>query len=379
MDTRLILLFLLPALVLAQGYGFDRGRRDASSQHIDQSDESTHQHRRHRSIGHGTHATHEWLSDVNVEWLDADQLEAVKSAGDSVSKVYKLRHYYNQLPSAIEKVEAAKKIVGKCYDWLADVTTQAEREALFSLHHHDHNACKVKVGEYMQRLPEPKQTQLAKYWSFCEHVWYDSHTADTTRGLSHDHDGSGAHSSSHPGYSPGAGQHHPSHHQHQSPIQEPIPGRRSKRTIDEPQGKTLEDYFQTYLSWLSEEQKEQLREMKTEGKSRSDLQSKIFEFYEAATGDTKETATQQLQGGCRTLLRSTIGEERADELKQMKESGTPIEELAKKVESYLGEVTDEKGKATVAEYGPSCRKILGVTGGTSRRRRDHHEGHEGHE
>lgn len=87
-----------------------------------------------------------------------------------------------------------------------------------------------------------------------------------------------------------------------------------------------------------------------------------MEFYNASSGETKEKATQQLQGGCRELLRSIVGADRADELKAMKESGSSVHELATKADEFLKQVTDDGKKQMVEEYGPACRKLFGVGG-----------------
>jgi hypothetical protein len=100
-------------------------------------------------------------------------------------------------------------------------------------------------------------------------------------------------------------------------------------------GHTLEDYFKTHLSWLNDAQREQLRTAKAAGANRTELQTNVKQFYSELVGEDQEKAKSQLQEGCRELIRSLFGQEKANELKQMRENGTPVVEVAKKLDELV--------------------------------------------
>jgi hypothetical protein len=145
---------------------------------------------------------------------------------------------------------------------------------------------------------------------------------------------------------------------------------------DEGQGK-LEEAFKTHLSWLTEDQKQELRSLKNEGKEFSDMQTKVFGWYEALSGEEKEKATELLKGGCRHLMTEILGEEKAGELKKLKESGTSKDDLKAKVSEFINALTDEEKKAKAQQYAGACEKIFGVSSRKKRGDHDHH-GHDHH-
>ncbi|VDK58526.1 unnamed protein product [Anisakis simplex] len=125
----------------------------------------------------------------------------------------------------------------------------------------------------------------------------------------------------------------------------------------------------THLKWLSPEQKEELLEMKKNGKSKKEIQAKVEHYLNHLEGDAKKEATQSLIGGCREILKYVIGEENTAELRSMKDSGATNEELKSKLHTFVDAVHDEHKKGYVDDFGPACMKLYGIT--SSRRRRDH--------
>nr|CRZ25179.1 BMA-NPA-1, isoform b [Brugia malayi] len=287
------------------------------------------------------------LMEKHLRWLTPEQkaeIRQMKASGESLSSIKQKLFSYIAVMGTDEQLHTVEKTKQSCYAWLENVTSVEERIELENLHHTDHSACKWKVREYIKRLSPQKQQEVNKDLEICEHIWYNQ----------------GNHGSGH--------EHH--HHQHRGtrllhPQIYTETNSRSKRDNHE---HSLDDYFRTHLSWLTDAQKDEIRKMKEEGKQKMDMQKKILDYYENLTGDGKKEAGEKLRGGCRELLRQIVGDEKMAELKQMKESGLGQEELRAKVDEMLEHVTDEAKKQKIHEYGPACRKIY-----EDRHKRDNHE------
>ena len=64
---------------------------------------------------------------------------------------------------------------------------------------------------------------------------------------------------------------------------------------------TLDQYFKTHLSWLTEVQKEELKALKASSSSETEIRKKVDEFYGQLVGEAKEKARAQLKNACRDL------------------------------------------------------------------------------
>uniref|UniRef100_A0AC34GJS2 Polyprotein allergen nematode domain-containing protein n=1 Tax=Panagrolaimus sp. ES5 TaxID=591445 RepID=A0AC34GJS2_9BILA len=127
-----------------------------------------------------------------------------------------------------------------------------------------------------------------------------------------------------------------------------------------------------HLTWLTDEQKDILTQMKAEKKAPQDIHKKIFEFYDTTTGETRTKAKELMQGGCKDVLKHVLGEEKTAELKAMKESGASNDEMSSKIKDMMDEIDDKEKKSYAVAYEGPCKRIFGVG---SRKRRDHHHGH----
>lgn len=59
-------------------------------------------------------------------------------------------------------------------------------------------------------------------------------------------------------------------------------------------------------------------------------------------------------------LTSVLGEPKVIELKKLRESGTPITEIAEKTKQWISELTDEKIKELTRDYTEICTKAFNI-------------------
>uniref|UniRef100_A0A1I8C3X1 CARD domain-containing protein n=1 Tax=Meloidogyne hapla TaxID=6305 RepID=A0A1I8C3X1_MELHA len=318
-----------------------------------------------------------------------DQLsELSETEGGRPARLIKLKQFYDALEESPAKVEATNKIVEQCYDWLSEVVSEAEKSELQKLHESDHEKCHKKVHEYLNRVEEEKRGQIEEKLPFCEHVWY---------GKAHKHENPEKNSGSEKEGNPEANtgkeenkveekkeeekkdvgeEHHEHHHVRKRWTHR---HRRDHDHFSQDDGvhehHELEDYLRTHLSWLTDEQKAEMRSLKAEGAGKESLRSKAMQYLEQSTGEQRSEALKQLASGCRELLRRLFGAEAAEELKQMRESGKTFEELEVKIGKMTEALDDEEKRQKAREYGPPCKRIFALSmsppqATTSRRRRE---------
>ena len=99
-----------------------------------------------------------------------------------------------------------------------------------------------------------------------------------------------------------------------------------------------------------------------------------MEAFEKTEGDKRAQAVEQLKGACRAYIKHFVGEEKANELKKLKESGASNDEMKKKVcqlasycakdemqvEEFVGGLTDAATKERAQRVAAGCQKIFGV-------------------
>ncbi|KAK6025922.1 hypothetical protein OSTOST_08166 [Ostertagia ostertagi] len=133
----------------------------------------------------------------------------------------------------------------------------------------------------------------------------------------------------------------------------------SRTRRDEPHPVTLEEALHKYLTWLSDDQKAELKSLKESG-DKETIYKKVMEYFEGVSGDKKEKASEELQAACKHYIKEILGEEKAAEFRAMKESGTKVDEIVKKIEEAIDELTDEGAKSRAKKASTACKRIFGV-------------------
>uniref|UniRef100_A0A914DWC5 Polyprotein allergen nematode domain-containing protein n=1 Tax=Acrobeloides nanus TaxID=290746 RepID=A0A914DWC5_9BILA len=69
-------------------------------------------------------------------------------------------------------------------------------------------------------------------------------------------------------------------------------------------------------------------------------------------------ANELIQDGCRAVIKEMIGDEKFEELKKLRESGTSKEMIKKKIMEFLDSLTDKDKKQKAIKYAPICQNIF---------------------
>ncbi|CEF63998.1 Hypothetical protein SRAE_1000225400 [Strongyloides ratti] len=130
---------------------------------------------------------------------------------------------------------------------------------------------------------------------------------------------------------------------------------RRKRHDDE---NDINSFINDHLTWLTPEQLEQIKSIGDDPSKKEEVANKVMEFYNGVTGDTKVEATNKLASACRELFRKILGDEAADEMQKLKESGATFEKMEEKGQEFISTITDETKKEKIQMYGPRCKVVF---------------------
>ncbi|KAL6743745.1 hypothetical protein Aduo_016752 [Ancylostoma duodenale] len=256
-----------------------------------------------------------------LTWLTADQKDKVKekfSKGDR-EDAYKMIMEMFEASSGDVKAKASEELKAACKHYGRDLLGDKNADAIKEMHESGatHEAISKRVDEMISEIAdEDKRKKAERLTAGCKKIY-------------------------------GAARVRRDHHHHH----------------------TLDEAFEKYLTWLNEDQKTELKSLK-EGGDKEGIYKKIMEFFDATSGDTKEKAAEELQAACKHYIKDFVGEDKAAEFKKMKESGVPVDEIAKKVEEAIEEIGDDAVKSKAKKASIACKRVFGVS---RRFRREHHE------
>uniref|UniRef100_A0A0K0F0A1 Polyprotein allergen nematode domain-containing protein n=1 Tax=Strongyloides venezuelensis TaxID=75913 RepID=A0A0K0F0A1_STRVS len=120
----------------------------------------------------------------------------------------------------------------------------------------------------------------------------------------------------------------------------------------------VNSFIKDHLAWLTPEQLETIKSIATDPSKKKELSDKVMEFYKETAGETKTEATNKLASACRELFRKIAGDEAADEMQKLKESGATFDELEEKGNQLISSITNESDKEKMNLYGPNCKVIF---------------------
>ncbi|KAI6213221.1 hypothetical protein M3Y94_00124800 [Aphelenchoides besseyi] len=298
------------------------------SQH-DHSHHVGHKHAR-RNVGRHTRHTHtgfDSFASEHLAWLSEDERQEIKKLHDE-SKEKAHARIFELFDSATgeKREKAISQLQAACRELIVNTFGEETAKNLRQLKESGKTdeELKTKINELLNGLPDDaKKAKALEYQESCDKIYKAKPVAATRRRRDQTH-----------------------HH-------------------------GLESKLKNEWSWLTSEQKDEVRKLKDEGKSDEVLLTKVFEFFK--TAEQKDAAEDGLQQSCQGAVLTILGAEKAQILKEFMANGAKPDVYEAKVKELLNEQDKEGARRQLTKNQESCKSVFTSA---SRRRRDHHEHHE---
>jgi len=278
---------------------------------------------RMRRDHHDDHGEYKDYYKIYLSWLTTEQhneLKQLKEAGKSKAElVAKIMEFY--IDATGERRQTAfEKLGGACRELMVSAFGQDKVDEVKAMKTAgaSMDAIRAKVNELIDGLDDDaKKSRVNEYRSTCEKIWELGGSTSTTPSSRRRRD--------------------QQHHSHTMP--------------------SFDTVINTYLVWLTDEQKEELKQMKESSASPESMVTKVIEFYDATEGEVRKRATLRLRGACHAIMVKAVGEQKVNEMKELKQSGMSVDELRDRVDQLIADISDETMKKRAQMMRPTCERV----------------------
>uniref|UniRef100_A0A914WM52 Polyprotein allergen nematode domain-containing protein n=1 Tax=Plectus sambesii TaxID=2011161 RepID=A0A914WM52_9BILA len=124
-------------------------------------------------------------------------------------------------------------------------------------------------------------------------------------------------------------------------------------------GSGCKDVWRIHRSWLTEDQKEELKTLNYDGADFETLYDKIWSYYVNTKGAVRKEARLKLRDSCLSILKNLIGDENANQLKLLKQQGAKNSEVFASAGQFIEVIDDSEKRQQAEKVVRSCKQVFG--------------------
>ncbi|CAJ0950303.1 unnamed protein product, partial [Mesorhabditis belari] len=236
-------------------------------------------------------------------WMTEEQkadLAELKKSGSLDEMKKKIMEMYSALPEEKRK-ELDAHYKQECANWVKKVATQEEMAELKSLHEAGNNKeVLAKLTDYKTRLDAEERKMVDVWAGECKELWF------------------------------------------------------GKTTTMKRKRKDINTLIDKHLSWLTDAQKQEIRDLKAAGKSNTEIKEKVLTFFQNLDGEARKKTQKKLTDDCYAWLSKVASKAEIDALHKLHE--TDHAQCKTNVREYIKRLPESEQDGVLKNL-PFCEKI----------------------